>query len=459
MLAVVMLLGNVPVTMAQSGGGNAEPLMVMLSKDGDVLQENVTFEILDGDNVVEKVALEKGMGFVTKCKVGKTYSVRVTSPENYEAETTFMKVIEEEGTVGVHFLKSEDEATSFENAFLKIKEKEAQVQPKTPLPTFLSQDNRLATAPLSVDVLDNGQVIDTIRYDNGTGSVSNYEIGKVYALRIKDNSNYELVTKYMTVVSGDIGAGTHFLKTANETPSKANAINLCIKAKSADTPQVSEGLDQLDIKVEIDGELKEGIGLRINYWDRIIPTIVAQPQTDANGSYVLKDLKPNSKYTVVMYNSVYNFSQDTFEVLTDKDGKIVSVAGHPASEYKDGMIIKGVNKSDTSLDNVDVKLKVVDKKTGKPQEGVEVTANKIFPLQSFRNVKSDKNGVVHFKLTGSEEGLVYSLTVSKNDQFLWEFEPEVINVKVYKDHFEVFETKKILTSMIRCASHTITASI
>lgn len=448
MLAVVMLLGNVPVALAQSGGQTKEPLQVMLMKNDVPLQENVTFEILDGNSVVEEVTLVNGMGAVTNYEVGKTYTVRVTGPEKYEAETTFMKVAGEEGMAGAHFLKSKDEATSFENAaFLRVKEKEAQVQPKTPVPTFLSLDNQVATSPLSVEVLDNGQVIDTIRYDNGMGSVSNYEIGKVYALHIKGNSNYELVSKYMTVVSDGSGAGTHFLKTADEAPSDANAINLCIKAKSADTPQVSEGLDQLDIKVKIDGELKEGIGFRINYWDGIIPTIIAQPKTDANGSYVLKDLKPNSKYTVVMYNSVYNFSQDTFEVLTDKDGKIVSVAGHPASEYKDGLVIEGVDRSSSAMDNVEVELKVVDKKTGKPQEGVEVTANIITPrLRSYKDVKSDKNGVLRFKLSGNDEGKVYAMTVSKNHQFFWDFEPELIEVKVFKDSYDILETKDNLNA-------------
>lgn len=448
MLAVVMLLGNVPVALAQSGGQTKEPLQVMLMKNDVPLQENVTFEILDGDNVVEEIALTNGMGEVTKYEVGKIYTVRVTGPEKYEAETTFMKVAGEEGMAGAHFLKSKDEATSFENAaFLRVKEKEAQVQPKTPLPTFLSLDNQVGTSPLSVEVLDNGQVIDTIRYDNGMGSVSKYEIGKVYALRIKGNSNYELVTKYMTVVSDGTGAGTHFLKTADEAPSDANAINLCIKAKSADTPQVSEGLDQLDIKVKIDGELKEGIGFRINYWDGIIPTIIAQPKTDANGSYVLKDLKPNSKYTVVMYNSVYNFSQDTFEVLTDKNGKIVSVAGHPASEYKDGLTIEGVDRSSSAMDNVVVELKAVDKATGKPQQGVEVTANIITPrLRSYKDVKSDENGVVRFKLSGNDEGKVYAMTVSKNGQFFWDFEPELIEVKVFKDSYEILKTKDNLNA-------------
>ncbi len=421
-----------------------EPLQVMLMKDDVPLQENVTFEILDGDTVVEKVELVNGEGEVKNCKVGKTYTVRVTNPDKYEAETTFMKVVEEEGLAGAHFLKSEVEATSFENAaFLRVKEKTPQVLPKERVMASLAEGNQPVTTPVSIEVLDKDEVVETIDFIQGMGFATDYEFDKVYTLRIKGDSNYELVTKYMTVVSHDGSAAAHFLKTADGAATDANAIHLYVKAKSSDTPQVSEGLDQLAIKVQIYGEPKAGILLRINHFDsRGIPGIVNQPKTDANGSYVLKDLQPNSKYTVVIPSSEYNFDENTFDVLTDKDSKIVSVAGHPASEYKDGMIIKGVNKSDTSLDNVDLELKVVDKKTGKPQEGVEVTANKIFPLQSFRNVKSDKNGVVHFKLTGSEEGLDYALTVSKNDQFFWEFEPEVINVKVYKNHFKVLKTDK-----------------
>lgn len=446
MLAVVMLLGNVPVALAQSGEEMKEPFTVMPVKNGMPIFENVTFEILDGDTFVEKINCMQGRGSFTKYEEGKTYTVRVTSPDKYEAETKVLKVVESDGVVGFHFLKTESQDISESQPYLAIKDKETEVQPKTPVHAFLAQGSQLVTNPVSIEVLDNGQVLDTFNFNNATGDVSKYELGKVYALRMRGN-NYELVSKFMTVVSHDGSVEAHFLKTANEAATGDNVRNLYIKAKSADTPQVSEGLDQLDIKVKIDGELKEGIGLRINYWDRIIPTIIAQPKTDANGSYVLKDLKPNAKYTVVMYNSVYNFSQDTFEVLTDKNGKIVSVAGHPASEYKDGLVIEGVDRSSSAMDNVEVELKVVDKKTGKPQNGVEVTANIITPrLRSYKDVKSDKNGVLRFKLSGNEEGKVYAMTVSKNHQFFWDFEPELIEVKVFKDGYDILETKDNLNA-------------
>lgn len=446
MLAVVMLLGNVPVALAQSGEEMKEPFTVMPVKNGMPIFENVTFEILDGDTFVEKINCMQGRGSFTKYEEGKTYTVRVTSPDKYEAETKVLKVVESDGVVGFHFLKTESQDISESQPYLAIKDKETEVQPKTPVHAFLAQGSQLVTNPVSIEVLDNGQVLDTFNFNNATGDVSKYELGKVYALRMRGN-NYELVSKFMTVVSHDGSVEAHFLKTANEAATGDNVRNLYIKAKSADTPQVSEGLDQLDIKVKIDGELKEGIGLRINYWDRIIPTIIAQPKTDANGSCVLKDLKPNAKYTVVMYNSVYNFSQDTFEVLTDKNGKIVSVAGHPASEYKDGLVIEGVDRSSSAMDNVEVELKVVDKKTGKPQNGVEVTANIITPrLRSYKDVKSDKNGVLRFKLSGNEEGKVYAMTVSKNHQFFWDFEPELIEVKVFKDGYDILETKDNLNA-------------
>ena len=452
MLAVVMLLGNVPAAFAQSGGQTKAPLDVMLSKDGVPIQENVTFEILDGDSVVDEVTLENGMGAVTNYEVGKTYTVRVTSPAKYEAETTLMKVAGEEGMAGAHFVKSEDEAASGDNAaLLRVKEKEAEVQPKDPAIASLSESTkdgkRAVTTPASIEVLDNGKLVETIDFNQGMGFAINYEFGKVYTLRIKGDSNYELVSKYMTIVSHDGSAAAHFLKTADEAVTGDNATHLYVKAKSADKPQVSEALDQLNIKVKIDGEPKEGIGFRINYWDGIVPSIISQPKTDANGNYVLKNLKPNSKYTVVMYNSVYNFSQDTFEVLTDKNGKIISVAGRPASEFKNGLTVEGVDRSSSAMDNVEVELKVVDKKTGKPQNGVEVTANIITPrLRSYKDVKSDKNGILRFKLSGNEEGKVYAMTVSKNHQFFWDFEPELIEVKVFKDRYEILETKDNLNA-------------
>ncbi|WP_077074936.1 S-layer homology domain-containing protein [Aedoeadaptatus urinae] len=448
MLAVVMLLGNVPVALAQSGGQMKEPLMVMLSKDGVPIQENVTFEILDGDSVVDEVTLENGMGAVTNYEVGKTYTVRVTSPAKYEAETTLMKVAGSEEMAGAHFLKTANEEASMENAaVLKVKEKEEKVQPKEPAIASLAEGKGPVTTPESIEVLDNGKVVDTIDFNQGMGAVTAYEYNKVYALRVKGDSKYELVTKYMTVVSHDGSAAAHFLKTADEAATGDNAIHLYVKAKSADKPQVSEGLDQLNIKVKIDGEPKEGIGFRINYWDGIVPSIISQPKTDANGNYVLKNLKPNSKYTVVMYNSVYNFSQDTFEVLTDKNGKIISVAGRPASEFKNGLTVEGVDRSNTAMDNVVVELKTVDKATGQPKKGVEVTANIITPrLRSYKDVTSDENGVVRFKLSGNDEGKVYAMTVSKNHQFFWDFEPELIEVKVFKDRYEILKTKDNLNA-------------
>lgn len=446
MLAVVMLLGNVPVALAQSGDQTKEPLPVMLEKGYSPIMEDVTFEILDGDSVVQKVSVTRGSGRITKYEVGKTYKVRVTSPSNYEAETKFMKVESIDGMAGAHFLLTENEEITTRNAaFLRVKEKVTEpAKPQESLTVYAAKDHDAFKPRLEVEVLDNGRVIHTIVFERGSGRIKNYELDKIYSLRIKNNDNYELITPFAKIVKGREGDVIYFMET-NDYRAPGGKFALAVKDKGTEpsTPQEPERLDQLTIKVKVYDEPKAGILLRINHFDsRGIPGIVNQPKTDANGSYVLKDLQPNSKYTVVIPSSVYNFDENTFDVLTDKDSKIVSVAGHPASEYKDGMIIKGVNKSDTSLDNVDVKLKVFDKKTGKPQEGVEVTANKVFPLQSFRNVKSDENGVVHFKLTGNEKGIVYSMTVSKNDQFFWEFEPEVINVEVYKDHFKVLKTDK-----------------
>lgn len=456
MLAVVMLLGNVPAALAQSGGEMKEPFTVMPVKNGMPIFENVTFEILDGDTVVEKINCMQGRGSFTKYEEGKTYTVRVTSPDKYEAETKVLKVVESDGVVGFHFLKTESQDISESQPYLAIKEKEAQVLPKDPATAFLSEITKDAinavTTPVSIEVLDNGKLVDTFDFNQGMGnqgmgSVSNYDFDKIYTLRMKGNSNYELVTKYMTVVSHGGSAQAHFLKTADEAATDDNIVNLYVKAKSADTPQVSEGLDQLDIKVKIDGEPKEGIGFRINYWDGIVPSIISQPKTDSNGNYVLKNLKPNSKYTVVMYNSVYNFSQDTFEVLTDKNGKIISVAGRPASEFKNGLTVEGVDRSNTAMDNVVVELKTVDKATGQPKKGVEVTANIITPrLRSYKDVTSDENGVVRFKLSGNDEGKVYAMTVSKNHQFFWDFEPELIEVKVFKDRYEILKTKDNLNA-------------
>ncbi|MDY5965047.1 MAG: cell wall-binding repeat-containing protein [Peptostreptococcus porci] len=56
-------------------------------------------------------------------------------------------------------------------------------------------------------------------------------------------------------------------------------------------------------------------------------------------------------------------------------------------------------------------------------------------------MKSDKNGKLIFELEGSPEGRPYTLCVSKNAQFEWEFKPDSIDIMVYSSgHVDVIKS-------------------
>ncbi len=389
------------------------------------------------------------MGLVTKYEVGKTYTVRLKDNDKYEVVTGFMKVIEADGMVGAHFLESEDEETTDDNGIVvKIKDKEVEPeQPKDPLQVMVMKDNMPVLEGLTLDVMDGDKIVDTVSVANSMASITKYEVGKTYTLKLKDSDKYEVLTKFMKVVEESGLVGAHFLESEDEETSMDNAGTLKLKDKESTEPSepeepTVETLDELTIKVKVDDEFKEGIQLRVNLWDELnIPTISSQPKTDANGEVVLKELNANAKYSITVGSRGYTFNPDTIEVLTDEDGKIKSVNGKAAIEYKDGLVIEGHSKAIEPTTTVNVPIKTVDKETGKPVAGVEITANIINPLSSFKNFTSDEEGNVNLELEGTQEGRVYALTISKNDQFNWDFEPELIEVIVLEDSYHILESK------------------
>lgn len=427
-----------------------EPLTIIVKKGNDVFTESLTLEIFDGDNLVETVEPNQGMGAVTKYEVGKTYTVKLKDNDKYELVTGFMKVVGEDGMAGAHFLETIDEEISFENAaFVKIKDKEVDQpkEPKDPLEVMVMKDNMPVLEGLTLEIMDGDKIVETVNVANSQASITTYEVGKTYTLKLKDSDKYEILTKFMKVVEESGLVGAHFLESEDEETSRDNAVKLKLKDKEStepSEPQVPtvETLDELTIKLKVDDEFKEGIQLRVNLWDALnIPSVISQPKTDANGEVVLKDLNANAKYSITVGSRGYTFKPDTIEVLTDEDGKIKTVNGKAATEYKDGLVIEGHSKATEPTTTVNVPIKTLDKETGKPVAGVEITANIINPLSSFKNFKSDENGNVNLELEGTQEGRVYALTISKNDQFNWDFEPELIEVIVLEDSYQILKSK------------------
>lgn len=424
-----------------------EPLQIMVVKGKKPILPTFEVEFLDGDRVVDTVSFESGVGLLEHYEVGKTYKLRIKGSDDYELVTPIAKVVEDGGNPGIRFLQTENEELTGDNIFIKVKDKVTEPEaPQNPLTVIPSKDGGAFTSPLEVEVLDNGNLIDTITLKGGMGFLNKYKVGKTYTLRIKNNDDLELVTPYAKIVEDNGNVGVHFLKTKAEVVSRDNAMNLKLKDRTGTTPsepETSKALSELKIKVLYKGQPKEGIQIRLNLWDkRGIPSVIAQPKTDSNGTITLKDLEKNTKYTVVLETKEYRFNPDQFEFKTDENGKIKTVGSKNASEYADGFIVKAEDRQSQGEKTVSIDFKTVYKKDGQPAKDVEITANQINPnLSSYRNATSDEHGNVHFQLEGVQGGKIYAMTVSKNGQFMWEFEPELIEVKVYEDHYEILNSK------------------
>lgn len=424
-----------------------EPLQIMVVKGKKPILPTFEVEFLDGDRVVDTVSFESGVGSLNDYEVGKTYKLRIKGSDDYELVTPIAKVVEDGGNPGIHFLQTENEELTGDNIFIKVKDKVAEpATPQNPLPFMVSKENDILRSPVDIEILDSDKVLDTITLENSMGLLKKYEVGKTYILRIKNNDSLELETPFAKIVGDSESPVVHFLKTEDEAISSDNEGVLKLKDRTGTTPsepETSKALSELKIKVLYKGQPKEGIQIRLNLWDELgIPSVIVQPKTDSEGTITLKDLKKNTKYTVVLETKEYRFNPDQFEFKTDENGKIKTIGSKNASDYADGFIVKAEDRRSQGEKTVSIDFKTVYKKDGQPAKDVEITANQINPnLSSYRNATSDEHGNVHFQLEGVQGGKIYAMTVSKNGQFMWEFEPELIEVKVYEDHYEILNSK------------------
>lgn len=214
-----------------------------------------------------------------------------------------------------------------------------------------------------------------------------------------------------------------------------------LKVMGGEVTPPTAGLKELPIKVEYKGrpvnDFKLGIYTLVG-----IPNLLFQPQTNEDGMVVLKDLLPNHKYEIrSRINKVY-FEQETFVFTTNAKAEVNSIDGKSVKEFPNGIVFKIVDKDDPNNKTVSISFKTVDAKTGEPVKGVVLTANTINPnLGSYKDETSNEKGIVEFKLLGSPTGKKYSITVSKNGQFLWDFVPEEIGVMAYSDRCVIIPTK------------------
>lgn len=316
-------------------------------------------------------------------------------------------------------------------------------EPKEPIQALLTKNNVPVMDTLNFEVFEGDNSIEKITSVNGMLNFTKYEAGKTYTLKLTSDK-YDLITGYVKVVNEQGMYGLHFLEKSDEPLSINNAgtIKLKDKADEPEQPIGDEVLKELPVRVKIDGKLKEGIIIGIHLWDFGIPNLIHKYETDGEGKYILKDLQANTKYTIRIITRGYKFKEEEFNIITNKDGHVKSINNKSVKDFADGIVFDGTEKNNEQTEKVTVKFNTVYKENNEAAKGVVLTANIISPnLSSYRDETSNEKGEVTFEIEGTESGKIYAITVSKNAQFLWKFEPELVEVVVYKDRYEIIPTK------------------
>ncbi len=263
---------------------------------------------------------------------------------------------------------------------------------------------------------------------------------KVYTISIKDGNGYTMSDIRFSFNGED-----------PVDPDTGRSVGKLI-LKKADTGDESGGedsgktakervLDSITIVTYKDDVILGNSNFRLFRIDGGIPNMIMNGHTDNEGKYTFSDLEPNREYTVYMSTPGLKFDKDNVTFVTNGSAKVIKINSKPIEDQAEGLVeFKGYSKSSDKLNTTEFEFYVFDAKTNKPMPGVELTANTIVPrLSSYKNVTSDENGLVKFKLEGQEGGKTYVVCVSKNAQFMWKFEPDQITIHVHEDGEVVVE--------------------
>jgi putative cell wall binding repeat 2 len=263
---------------------------------------------------------------------------------------------------------------------------------------------------------------------------------KVYTISIKDGNGYTMSDIRFSFngedpVDPDTGrsVGKLILKEAN-TGDESGGDDSGKTAKE-------QVLDSITIVTYKDDVILGNSNFRLFRIDGGIPNMIMNGHTDNEGKYTFSDLEPNREYTVYMSTPGLKFDKDNVTFVTNGSAKVIKINSKPIENQGEGLVeFKGYSNSSDKLNTTEFEFYVFDAKTNKPMPGVELTANTIVPrLSSYKNVTSDENGLVKFKLEGQEGGKTYVVCVSKNAQFMWKFEPDQITIHVHEDGEVVVE--------------------
>lgn len=322
-----------------------------------------------------------------------------------------------------------------------------------PMMIFLTKGGLPYMDPVLVEVVEeeSGQVVFSGSSENSMILIfGGIDGGKTYQIRPGEeekNVSFKPIRFQYDLVDG-MGYPTI---VDDEDKSKNGKIleNVEVEDRNKEpiTEENTEKYNFVKVRVLRNGNPMPNSPIRLMRFDIGIPNIIENIVTDENGEYTFKNFEKNTMYEIRMENTNYKFEEDAIRFETDENGEISKIKDKPVSEeFKGEYTFKTLTQDDKS--NV-YKLDImVQDEDGNPQEGVEITANTLSPkLSSYKNSTSDSKGVAHFELEGQHGGRTYSICVSKNGQFSWEFSPETIDITVYEDgRIEVYnDAPKVIT--------------
>lgn len=310
-----------------------------------------------------------------------------------------------------------------------------------PLMMFITKGGLPHMSSVLVEVVEeeSGKVIFSGNSENSMITIGGgLDVEKKYIIRPR-NEEKEVTFKPIKFQYISSEGGMRYpVVVDNEDDSKNGEILDKIEVEDKkDVPSIIEQnvkkYNSMKLKVIKDGKAIANSPLRFMKFDMGIPNVIKNAATDDKGEYTFENFEKNTKYQVWMTNSKYQFDENYLEFETDKNSDIVKINDNEVSESFKGEYVFNVLNRDHGSNLCKFDIRVQDE-NGNPQEGVEITANILSPkLASYKNATSDSNGVASFELEGQHGGRVYSICVSKNGQFSWEFSPETIDISVYED--------------------------
>lgn len=254
-----------------------------------------------------------------------------------------------------------------------------------------------------------------------------------YNISIKDNKKYSF-DPIDVVLKKEEG---YYILYNSKSERIIDHLDLKSKKESTTSTSKNLSLDSISAKVvDKNNQVLENVPFRLFEFDGNIPTIVKQPKTSKDGIVAFKsaDLKPNKKYELRIEKRDTAFSRDSLVFVTDDKGRIISLDNKNVTEKTSDVVdFKEEVKNDQNVKIVKSHFRVVDEK-GNPVENVELSVSGIrTKITTLKNSKSNKDGIVSLDLEGKVNGVEYIVNVSKNDQFNWEFKPDLVNLNVSEE--------------------------